>query len=198
MFHWSLCILLKFCEFCITLLLHCNPVFVLLYSFILSHVSLCCRHGLQTGFQPIRDSTLSFLWFCEHGVKFMVLRDESYFYCGITVKYQLSPGLCGSVGWVPACELKGCWFNSQSGHMPGLRARSPVRHMREAANWCFFCTSIFLSLFFSPFSSLSKTNKQKTTLFEKVKTNLCAQALFRLNNVSLLCFFPPQIYCSCN
>ena len=30
------------------------------------------------------------------------------------------PGYCGSVDWVPACEPKGHWFNSQSGHMPGL------------------------------------------------------------------------------
>ena len=32
---------------------------------------------------------------------------------------------CGSVDWAPACEPKVCWFNSHSGHMPGLQARSP-------------------------------------------------------------------------
>ena len=33
---------------------------------------------------------------------------------------------CGSVDWALACELKGCWFNSLPGHMPGLWARPPV------------------------------------------------------------------------
>ena len=48
------------------------------------------------------------------------------------------PGWCGSVDWVPACEPKGCWFDSQSGHMPGLWARSPVGGTWEATmHWCF-------------------------------------------------------------
>ena len=38
-------------------------------------------------------------------------------------KYVNSPGWCGSVDWVPGCEPKGCWFDSWSGHMPGLLAR---------------------------------------------------------------------------
>ena len=37
-----------------------------------------------------------------------------------------SPGWCGSVDSVPACEPKGHRFNSQSEHMPGLQAGSPV------------------------------------------------------------------------
>ena len=44
---------------------------------------------------------------------------------------------CGSVDWVPACKSKGCWFDSQSGHMPGLQARSPVGGAQEATtDWC--------------------------------------------------------------
>ena len=40
--------------------------------------------------------------------------------------------LMGLSGLVPACEAKGRWFNSQSGHMPGLQARSPVgAHKRK-------------------------------------------------------------------
>ena len=31
-----------------------------------------------------------------------------------------------------ACEPKGCWFDSQSGHMPEFQARSPVGGVREA------------------------------------------------------------------
>ena len=37
-----------------------------------------------------------------------------------------SPGWYGSMDWVPACKSEGCRFNSQSGRMAGLRARSPV------------------------------------------------------------------------
>ena len=49
-----------------------------------------------------------------------------------------SPGWCGSVDWVTAWEPKGCWFNSQSGHMPRLQARSPVGNAQEATTqWCF-------------------------------------------------------------
>ena len=34
-------------------------------------------------------------------------------------------GCCDSVDWVLTCEPKGRWFDSQSGHMHGLGARSP-------------------------------------------------------------------------
>ena len=34
----------------------------------------------------------------------------------------------------PVHEPKGHWFNSWSGYMPGLQARSPVGGMREASN----------------------------------------------------------------
>ena len=46
----------------------------------------------------------------------------------------MSPGWCGSVDWVPAWEQKGHLLDSWSGHMLGLRARSPVGGMREATN----------------------------------------------------------------
>ena len=46
------------------------------------------------------------------------------------------PGWCGSVDW--DCEPGGHQFNSQSGHMPGLWARSLVGGMWEATtHWCF-------------------------------------------------------------
>ena len=50
---------------------------------------------------------------------------------------NFGPGWCGSVGWVPACELKGHKFNSQSGHMSGLWARFPVGGAWEATSRCF-------------------------------------------------------------
>ena len=37
-----------------------------------------------------------------------------------TNKKGVSPGWCGSVDWVSACEARSCWFNSPTGHMPGL------------------------------------------------------------------------------
>ena len=39
---------------------------------------------------------------------------------------KVCPGWCGSVDCVAACEPKGGWFYSQSGHMSGLWARSLV------------------------------------------------------------------------
>ena len=51
---------------------------------------------------------------------------------------KMSPGWCGSVDWVPACEPKGHWFDSQTGHMLGLWTRPPVGGAQEAnTHWCF-------------------------------------------------------------
>ena len=44
----------------------------------------------------------------------------------------VSPGWCGSVDRALACEPKGRWFDSQSGHMPGLWTRSLVGIIQEA------------------------------------------------------------------
>ena len=63
-------------------------------------------------------------------------------------------GWCGSVDWVPACDPKDHWFYFQSGHAPGLWARSPAGGTREApTQWCF-------SAPLSPSFPLSK-NKNK-------------------------------------
>ena len=59
------------------------------------------------------------------------------------LKLQVHPGWCGSVDWVPASLwTKGCQFNSQSGHMPGLQARTPVRGTWEATTHCCFSPSL--------------------------------------------------------
>ena len=68
------------------------------------------------------------------------------------------PGWCGSADSVMACKQKGRRFNSQSGHMPGLWARSLVGGVREATNPCISHTLMSLSLPFSFPSSLSKGN----------------------------------------
>ena len=56
------------------------------------------------------------------------------------------PGWCSSVDWAPACRPKGCQFDSQSGHMPGLQARSPVGGTQEATTHWFFSPSLSPSL----------------------------------------------------
>ena len=38
--------------------------------------------------------------------------------------FWFCPGWWGSVDWVLACESKGCWFDSQSGHLSGFRTSS--------------------------------------------------------------------------
>ena len=61
--------------------------------------------------------------------------------------FQLKNFSCcgwGTVAWVSACQPKGRWFDSQSGHMPGLRARSPVGGARGNHSL------MFLSLFLPP------------------------------------------------
>ena len=54
-----------------------------------------------------------------------------------SLKMGTRPGWCGSVDWVPACEPKRHWFNSPSGHMPRLWARSLVGGLQKATNGCF-------------------------------------------------------------
>ena len=56
----------------------------------------------------------------------------------LTRKERNCSAWCGSVNWAPACEPEGCRVESQSGHMPGLHARSPVGGTQEATTyWCF-------------------------------------------------------------
>ena len=48
-----------------------------------------------------------------------------------------SPDWCGSVDWASSCKLGGHWFHFQSGHTPGLPARSRIGGVREAVDQCF-------------------------------------------------------------
>ena len=83
-------------------------------------------------------------------------------YCVFFLKAIWScPGWCGSVDWVLVCEPKGCQFESQSGHMPVLRVRSPVGGAGEVTtHWC-------LSPSLSP--SLSLSVKIINKVFKKTK-----------------------------
>ena len=98
-------------------------------------------------------------------ISYIKKNNESYF------TKEGSTGWYGSVDWVLAYEPKGRWFYSQSGHMPGLRARSPVEGVWEAADWCFSHTSMFLSLSFSLPSPLSKNKYIKSLKKTKKKVN---------------------------
>ena len=56
------------------------------------------------------------------------------------------PDWCGSVGWASSHRPKGQWFDSRSGHMPGLWARSPVGSTQEATTHQCFSPSLSPSL----------------------------------------------------
>ena len=69
-------------------------------------------------------------------------------------------GWCDSVDWALACERKGCQFDSRSGHMPGLLARSLVQDVWEATKRCFSHIGVPL-----PFSRINKI------FFKKMKSH---------------------------
>ena len=110
---------------------------------------------------PPKTSLLSLL-LCQASLPFVVSQVVQE--CGIKMSYSLpslkssplSPGRCGSVDWVPACKPKGLRFDSQPGHMPGLRAWSPLKGSHERQPHI----DVSLPLFLSPFLPLSlKVNK---------------------------------------
>ena len=74
-------------------------------------------------------------------------------------KRRYCPDWYGSVDWAPACKPKGHRFDSQSGYIPGLRARFPV-------GVCEWQPHINITLSVSLSSLLSK-NRQ-INLFQKV------------------------------
>ena len=81
------------------------------------------------------------------------------YYLGCTMatkNLEICSDWCGSVGWASSGKLKSHWFDSWSGHMPGLLTRSPAGGVQEAADRCFPPTLMFLSFSFSLPSPLSK------------------------------------------
>ena len=73
-------------------------------------------------------------------------RDPIYDFCFKFKNGKFSSGWCGSVDWALAYEPKGRQFNSQSGHMPRMIARSPVRGAWEATTHGCFSPSLSPSL----------------------------------------------------
>ena len=72
-----------------------------------------------------------------------------------------SVALAGVAQWIerqPANLKSGCWFDSHSGHTPGLHARSPVWGVGEVTYQCFSHVDVSLP-FLSP--SLPRFLKSK-------------------------------------
>ena len=67
---------------------------------------------------------------------------------------NISLGCCGSVDWVPTCEPKGCWFNTQSRAHAWVVGQVPSRGCARGNH-----TLMFFSSCLPPSLPLSK-NKQ--------------------------------------
>lgn len=59
---------------------------------------------------------------------------------------KIHPCQCGSVSWALLHALKGCWFDNQSGHMPGWQALSLHGVCRRQLVNVYLSPSFFLSL----------------------------------------------------
>ena len=92
--------------------------------------------------------------------------------------------LMGLSGLVPACEAKGRWFNSQSGHMPVLQAKPPVGGARESTtHWC-FSSSLSPSFTLSPkinTKNLLKTRVDEVLYFTESSGSPANQVPFEQN-----------------
>ena len=115
------------------------------------------------------QATLRF-WLCSSSGSYCWLLRRTYlkkkqyslicilFYVHAILQYNLQyfqkPFLLSWLVWLSGlsvgCKPKDCWFKSQSGHMPGLQARSPVGATWAATtHWCVspsFSSSLPLSL----------------------------------------------------
>ena len=85
--------------------------------------------------------------------------------------------------WAWACEPKGCQFDSQSWHMAGLRAKSPVGDGQETTtHWCFSESTCLLPLGILTLASI--------TVFHKFIS--CAGYIWRLCDVHSTVIAMPQ------
>ena len=88
----------------------------------------------------------------------------------LTAFKKVQPWLVWLSGSSVGCEPKGRQFNSQSGHMPGLLARSPVGGVQEATtHWCFSPSlSLSLPLFKNNNNKIFKKKKKYRKRFSKL------------------------------
>ena len=94
--------------------------------------------------------TYKYCWFFKLAKKHGLMRFMEIF---LRLLKQILAGQCSLVG-ASSHKLKGYGFDSPSGHMPGLWVWSQLGLEQEATNWCFFLTSMFLSLSLSLSCSL--------------------------------------------
>ena len=106
---------------------------------------------LYLGISTLQDSN----WFSRGKMPLIITIKVHTTGCFIK-SWGNSPDWCSSVGRALFCKPNGNWFISQSGHMSGLWVGAWVGGLWEATNQCFSCTLMFLFLFLSLPSSLSK------------------------------------------
>ena len=93
------------------------------------------------------------------------------------------PSCCGSVDWAPACEPKGPWFDSQSGHIPGLQARSPWWGVHERQpHWCFFPSLLPPISLPSPLSKINEWILKKIRVTDKKGRQRCQRLMSLVHN----------------
>ena len=138
---WPLCLCCLFCWHKVVLHTFLQPFWCLYYG-----LWRCALFLPDLG-----NFVFSFFFRCFLKENFKLYNHS---YSNFIDNKSLRPGWCGSVDWVPACEPKGCWFDSQSGHMPGLgpgpqlgACERPLIDV-SPTHWC-FSPSLFL-----PFPSL--------------------------------------------
>ena len=131
--------LLRLCSYFSSLIFVVHIMWILLIHF---QIHWFCRHLYST--IDLFICILSIWLF----YKFYLSSDifQNFFTYFIYFKRNC-PGWCDSVDWVPACKPKGHQFDSQSGHMPGLCARSSVGgHVRGNHTLMFLSLSLSLPL----------------------------------------------------
>ena len=84
---------------------------------------------------------------------FLKKSNQDLAFAGHVLKFRVfCPGCCGSVDWSLACEPKGHWFDSQTGHVPGPCGPGPQWGMRERQPHI----DVSLSLLLPSFPSVQK------------------------------------------
>ena len=81
----------------------------------------------------------------------------------------LDPGWYGSAGWVSSQKLRSLRLGSQSGHMPGLQARSPAGAVQEAADIFFLAHQCLFPSLNAPLNLISAKERFKERLRKKYR-----------------------------
>ena len=132
-------------------------------------ISMCGWLSYLPGTRPATQArTLTGNWASDPLVHRLVLNPLSHTIQGkkkipfLKIVKYFRADWCSSVDWAQACEAKGHPFDSQSEHMPGLQARSPVGgHVRGTHMLMVLSLSLSLP---SPLSENKKLKRLKTTL----------------------------------